>query len=106
MGCALSTYKIRRRRSQWRRRSSKEVEEVKSGDAVVLGKDTPVACILSSKFSGGGGGTQRSVWPPWLLSAIVDAIGDWSPRSANTFEKLDKNPEALFNGDGNTVKKL
>ncbi|KAG9133555.1 hypothetical protein Leryth_016508 [Lithospermum erythrorhizon] len=90
MGCALSTYKIRRRRSQRRRSSSKEVEEVKSGDAVVLGKDTPVACILTSKFSGSGGGSQRSVWPPWLLSAVGDAIGDWSPRSANTFEKLDK----------------
>ncbi|GAA0183788.1 hypothetical protein LIER_42463 [Lithospermum erythrorhizon] len=64
MGCALSTYKIRRHRSQRLRSSSKEVEEVKRGDVVVLGKDTPIACILSSKFSASGGGIQRSVWPP------------------------------------------
>ncbi|GAA0139229.1 hypothetical protein LIER_42568 [Lithospermum erythrorhizon] len=92
MGCALSTYKIRCHRSQRLRSSSKEVEEVKRGDVVVLGKDTPIACILSSKFSASGGGIQRSVWPSWLLSAVGDAIGDWSPRSANTFEKLDKAP--------------
>nr|XP_043616435.1 probable serine/threonine-protein kinase At1g54610 [Erigeron canadensis] len=30
------------------------------------------------------------VWPSWLTSVAGDAIKDWTPRRANTFEKLDK----------------
>ncbi|KAF2312818.1 hypothetical protein GH714_040530 [Hevea brasiliensis] len=29
-------------------------------------------------------------WPSWLMAVAGDAIGDWTPRRANTFEKLDK----------------
>ncbi|RDX86053.1 putative serine/threonine-protein kinase, partial [Mucuna pruriens] len=29
-------------------------------------------------------------WPPWLMAVAGDAIGDWTPRRANTFEKLAK----------------
>ncbi|XP_027341242.1 probable serine/threonine-protein kinase At1g54610 isoform X2 [Abrus precatorius] len=29
-------------------------------------------------------------WPPWLLAVAGDAIRDWTPRRANTFEKLAK----------------
>ena len=29
-------------------------------------------------------------WPSWLSDALGDAIQDWTPRCANTFEKLDK----------------
>lgn len=29
-------------------------------------------------------------WPSWLLDALGNAIQDWTPRCANTFEKLDK----------------
>ncbi|KAJ9567917.1 hypothetical protein OSB04_003883 [Centaurea solstitialis] len=29
-------------------------------------------------------------WPPWLCDVAGDAIKDWTPRRANTFEKLDK----------------
>ncbi|XP_020237056.1 probable serine/threonine-protein kinase At1g54610 [Cajanus cajan] len=29
-------------------------------------------------------------WPPWLMAVVGDAIGDWTPRRANTFEKLAK----------------
>lgn len=29
-------------------------------------------------------------WPSWLLAVTGDAIRDWAPRRANTFEKLDK----------------
>ncbi|KAK1376089.1 putative serine/threonine-protein kinase [Heracleum sosnowskyi] len=29
-------------------------------------------------------------WPPWLSEVAGDAIKDWTPRRANTFEKLDK----------------
>lgn len=33
--------------------------------------------------------TQQS-WPPWLMDVAGDAIRDWTPRRANTFEKLSK----------------
>ncbi|MCI07799.1 putative serine/threonine-protein kinase, partial [Trifolium medium] len=33
--------------------------------------------------------TQQS-WPPWLMEVAGDAIRDWTPRRANTFEKLAK----------------
>lgn len=33
--------------------------------------------------------SQRG-WPSWLLDALGEAIKDWTPRCANTFEKLDK----------------
>lgn len=29
-------------------------------------------------------------WPSWLCTVAGDAIKDWTPRRANTFEKLDK----------------
>ncbi|KAK7358688.1 hypothetical protein VNO77_00626 [Canavalia gladiata] len=29
-------------------------------------------------------------WPPWLMAVAGDAIRDWTPRRANTFEKLAK----------------
>ncbi|KAH7578531.1 hypothetical protein JRO89_XS01G0394200 [Xanthoceras sorbifolium] len=29
-------------------------------------------------------------WPSWLMAVAGDAIRDWTPRRANTFEKLDK----------------
>ena len=33
--------------------------------------------------------SQRG-WPSWLLDALGDGIQDWTPRCANSFEKLDK----------------
>lgn len=29
-------------------------------------------------------------WPSWLMAVAGEAIRDWTPRRANTFEKLDK----------------
>lgn len=29
-------------------------------------------------------------WPAWLCEVAGDAVKDWTPRRANTFEKLDK----------------
>ncbi|GAU38107.1 hypothetical protein TSUD_317940, partial [Trifolium subterraneum] len=29
-------------------------------------------------------------WPSWLMAVAGEAIGDWTPRRANTFEKLSK----------------
>ncbi|CAI9787362.1 unnamed protein product [Fraxinus pennsylvanica] len=37
-----------------------------------------------------GGTTTREGWPSWLVDVAGDAIKNWSPRRANTFEKLDK----------------
>ncbi|CAL1389184.1 unnamed protein product [Linum trigynum] len=34
--------------------------------------------------------TQQGRWPSWLMAVAGEAIGDWTPRRANTFEKLDK----------------
>ncbi|WCJ36322.1 Protein kinase superfamily protein [Euphorbia peplus] len=33
---------------------------------------------------------NQQSWPSWLMAVAGDAIGDWTPRKANTFEKLDK----------------
>ncbi|XP_057972590.1 probable serine/threonine-protein kinase At1g54610 [Malania oleifera] len=34
--------------------------------------------------------TNQQGWPSWLVAAAGDAIQGWTPRRANTFEKLDK----------------
>ncbi|XP_060204173.1 probable serine/threonine-protein kinase At1g54610 [Lycium barbarum] len=34
-------------------------------------------------------GNQQG-WPAWLVAVAGDAVKDWTPRRANTFEKLDK----------------
>ncbi|ESW31981.1 hypothetical protein PHAVU_002G283400 [Phaseolus vulgaris] len=34
--------------------------------------------------------TSHQGWPPWLVVVAGDALGDWTPRRANTFEKLAK----------------
>ncbi|CAN4085483.1 unnamed protein product [Withania somnifera] len=39
-------------------------------------------CITTSGNSFG--------WPSWLVAVAGDAIKDWNPRRANTFQKLDK----------------
>ncbi|GLT39949.1 hypothetical protein SLA2020_141140 [Shorea laevis] len=50
-------------------------------------------------FPGNGMGLERrrprlevnqQGWPSWLVAVAGDAIRDWTPRRANTFEKLDK----------------
>ncbi|XWS37073.1 hypothetical protein CRYUN_Cryun19dG0011600 [Craigia yunnanensis] len=33
---------------------------------------------------------NRQGWPSWLMAVAGEAIHDWTPRRANTFEKLDK----------------
>ncbi|GJU36848.1 probable serine/threonine-protein kinase [Tanacetum coccineum] len=36
-----------------------------------------------------GGGSGQG-WPAWLTAVAGDAIADWTPRRANSFEKIDK----------------
>lgn len=45
-------------------------------------------CNLSN-FSANSATNQQG-WPLWLVDVAGDAIKDWTPRRANTFEKLDK----------------
>lgn len=35
-------------------------------------------------------GAAADRWPSWLVDVAGDAIKEWKPRRANTFEKLDK----------------
>ena len=39
--------------------------------------------------------TQQG-WPSWLMAVAGEAIGDWTPRRANTFEKLAKVSKLLI----------
>lgn len=34
--------------------------------------------------------SEQQVWPPWLLAVAGEAIREWKPRRANTFQKIDK----------------
>nr|GMC76139.1 probable serine/threonine-protein kinase At1g54610 [Ipomoea batatas] len=45
-------------------------------------------CNLSSFAANSA--TNQQGWPLWLVDVAGDAIKDWTPRRANTFEKLDK----------------
>lgn len=40
--------------------------------------------------------TSHQGWPPWLMVVAGDALGDWTPRRANTFEKLAKESVLKF----------
>ncbi|XP_056170796.1 probable serine/threonine-protein kinase At1g54610 isoform X2 [Syzygium oleosum] len=35
-------------------------------------------------------------WPPWLVAAVGDAIGEFVPRCADTFQKLEKIGEGTY----------
>lgn len=48
------------------------------------GGDAPVG--LRPEFSL----KSNNGWPEWLRDVAGDAIKDWTPRRANTFEKIDK----------------
>ncbi|KAK9278989.1 hypothetical protein L1049_028571 [Liquidambar formosana] len=51
--------------------------------------DFPVPERRKFKLDTGLSNIQQG-WPSWLLAVAGEAIGDWTPRRANTFEKLDK----------------
>lgn len=69
-----------------------EVREKQEAEAPTAGElpgniPAPVSLLLPRLNSLGP--TQQS-WPPWLMEVAGDAIRDWTPRRANTFEKLAK----------------
>ncbi|XAR67861.1 Cyclin-dependent kinase [Bertholletia excelsa] len=103
MGCVLSTTGAGRRSAgdSHPRRGAKPRSEAGTGDAVRVRKEAV----------DGDGDTRRTNdnlaperlnpkplyvlktsqgWPSWLCDVAGDAIKDWTPRRANTFEKLDK----------------
>lgn len=60
-------------------RVRKDVERERNRDAGAATKAKPAW------------GTQAGLgWPAWLCEVAGDAVNDWTPRRANTFEKLEK----------------
>lgn len=73
---------IKPKLDRWNSRDSKleliESEKLrKKKTSVVVTKDTELKQVSAG-------------WPIWLVSVAGEALVDWSPRRANTFEKLDK----------------
>ncbi|KAF5743667.1 serine/threonine-protein kinase [Tripterygium wilfordii] len=62
-----------------RQKTRKRTESSASVSAPEFRKHRPEYCL----------GTQQG-WPSWLVAFAGDAISNWTPRRANTFEKLDK----------------
>ncbi|XP_076898543.1 putative serine/threonine-protein kinase At1g54610 [Bidens hawaiensis] len=46
--------------------------------------------VYKQKQNIGHGLTAAPEWPSWLSDVAGDAIKDWTPRRANSFEKIDK----------------
>ncbi|KAL1533893.1 [pyruvate dehydrogenase (acetyl-transferring)] kinase [Salvia divinorum] len=53
------------------------------------GKLEPIPSIMSVPH-GAKGEAAAAGWPPWLTSAAGEAVKGWSPRSADSYEKLKK----------------
>lgn len=49
-----------------------------------------VSEYYSFRTSGNSFTTNQQGWPSWLVAVAGDAIKDWIPRRANSFQKLDK----------------
>ncbi|XP_052175447.1 probable serine/threonine-protein kinase At1g54610 [Diospyros lotus] len=52
--------------------------------------DVPAPDRLQPRLDYGFRITTGQGWPSWLCDVVGDAIKDWTPRRANTFEKLAK----------------
>ncbi|XP_065872790.1 probable serine/threonine-protein kinase At1g54610 [Euphorbia lathyris] len=107
MGCVVSKTTLRDRRSRGgspTRRRSSDKPSVTVTDAVRAKKEVTqrqkarhtgdfqedvLAAELRRPRPEPSLRNQQS-WPSWLMAVAGDAIGDWTPRKANTFEKLDK----------------
>ncbi|CAA2966486.1 probable serine threonine- kinase At1g54610 [Olea europaea subsp. europaea] len=67
-------------------RGKKKIREIPEAD---VGRLRPSASAPEFLLRTGGA-TTREGWPSWLVDVAGDAIKNWTPRRANTFEKLDK----------------
>lgn len=104
MGCVLGKRATPDHRSKSRNgkesSAAQHVEQVVSGGVVDHRKDGTVERIRQSVGEVPGSDRRRprpeytlktaQGWPSWLCDVAGDAIKDWTPRRANTFEKLDK----------------
>ncbi|KAI4336367.1 hypothetical protein L6164_014902 [Bauhinia variegata] len=110
MGCVLGTPDARGRRTdsgaQHRRRSSQQHSVTTGDNAIRVRKEGTARERQRTRHTGDFPGslpaperrkprldpcakTQQG-WPSWLMAVAGEAIGDWTPRRANTFEKLAK----------------
>lgn len=109
MGCVLGTRAsrdddTRRKTDNGRRRTgseqgrgiSEEVRVQKDGgrkkkirevSGTVVDRRKPFVML---DYSQRGITSNQQGWPSWLIAVAGDAIKDWTPRRANSFEKLDK----------------
>lgn len=99
MGCVLGKEDRRATRREVRQRSSADAAVTVAGDASVVVKETVGEREKARRHTGDFPAperrrfkmeTNRQGWPTWLMDVAGDAIRDWTPRRANTFEKLDK----------------
>lgn len=49
-----------------------------------------VSEYYSCRTLGNSFATNQQGWPSWLVAVAGDAIKDWTPRRADTFQKIDK----------------
>ncbi|KAL3374199.1 hypothetical protein AABB24_005919 [Solanum stoloniferum] len=49
-----------------------------------------VSEYYSFRTLGNSFATNQQGWPPWLVAVAGDAIKDWTPRRADTFQKIEK----------------
>ncbi|GAV62727.1 Pkinase domain-containing protein [Cephalotus follicularis] len=74
---AVNSVRVRRRKETERRRSADFLANIP-----VTERHRPLPELSFC--------TTEKGWPSWLMAVVGDAIGDWTPRRANTFEKLEK----------------
>lgn len=65
-------------------------EELKREPSVVI-RPGPEAVSKEAELSAG--------WPAWLVSVAGEALVNWTPRRASTFEKLEKVSYSPFRSD-------
>ncbi|KAK9117636.1 hypothetical protein Sjap_016583 [Stephania japonica] len=68
----------------WNRGGGKEEDRRRKGEIAVA------AAAAIGKPSPGHALRVQLGWPEWLSAVAGDAIRGWTPRTANTFEKIDK----------------
>ncbi|KAK1433958.1 hypothetical protein QVD17_10876 [Tagetes erecta] len=110
MGCVLGTRanSDRRSKSNLRREATvesattigtntKRVDRQVASDEVKDGVEKRIRQISGDVRVSNGRKTKLEyslntapAWPSWLSAVAGDAISDWTPRRANSFEKLDK----------------
>lgn len=87
----------RRRMGGRPRRSSREIRVEREGERKERSVEVPAPDVGRRKSSTvlaytlkNYTATNEQGWPTWLVAVAGDAIKDWTPRRASTFEKLDK----------------